>query len=79
MRLHPILALLALFILALAPSTRAGCDGLSETRCAAAPDCVWCVAAAVPSACYSKSDAARLPPAVFTCGKQEGKVEMMVS
>jgi hypothetical protein len=28
---------------------------------------VWCVASAVPSACFNAKNAARLPPGVFTC------------
>ena len=30
-------------------------------------ECVWCTAGAVPPACFSQSQAARLPPAVFQC------------
>lgn len=29
--------------------------------------CVWCVSAAVPSACYTEAEAKRLPAAVFKC------------
>ena len=68
--MHPtLLSLLSLLLLLTAHPAAAGCDGLSQTGCTAAPDCVWCVAAAVPSACYTKADAERLPPAVFTCKK----------
>eukprot|EP01111_Echinosteliopsis_oligospora_P002161 TRINITY_DN1314_c0_g1_i1.p1 TRINITY_DN1314_c0_g1~~TRINITY_DN1314_c0_g1_i1.p1 ORF type:complete len:108 (+),score=34.46 TRINITY_DN1314_c0_g1_i1:35-325(+) len=30
-------------------------------------NCEWCKSAAVPSACYSASQAARLPPSIFSC------------
>jgi len=30
--------------------------------------CTWCKAAAVPSSCFTKENAKRLPPAVFVCG-----------
>merc|ERR1719321_2629649 len=39
----------------------------ADAQCNADKTCTWCTAAAVPSACYSKSDAKGLPPAVFTC------------
>jgi hypothetical protein len=29
--------------------------------------CVWCVSRAVPSACYTKEEAERLPPGPFDC------------
>jgi len=68
MRLLRSLSLLLLLALA-----TASCDGLREVACAAAPGCAWCESAAVPSACYTKEDAAKLPPAVFTCkSKKEG-------
>lgn len=47
----------------------AGCEAAkSETDCAAAGDCRWCVCHAVPSVCVSLDVAARLPPTVFSCG-----------
>ena len=73
--MHKVLALLLLALaLLLAPAAAGGnaCDGLSEARCDAAPACVWCAAAAVPSACYTTADAAKLPPGVFQCGKKSG-------
>ena len=42
-------------------------DVCAAHSAAADGDCVWCVAKAVPSACFSRADAARLPPAVFVC------------
>merc|ERR1719321_2387223 len=39
----------------------------ADAQCNADKTCTWCTAAAVPSACYTKSDAKSLPPAVFTC------------
>ena len=39
----------------------------TAAKCDHAAACVWCASAAVPSACYSKTSAARLPPAVFEC------------
>merc|ERR1711966_147459 len=46
----------------------AACDGLSsQSACDAASDCSWCKCAAVPSKCYSKEDAKKLPPGVFSC------------
>ena len=29
--------------------------------------CAWCQCEAVPSACYTTADAARLPPGVYSC------------
>ena len=29
--------------------------------------CAWCECEAVPSACYTQADAARLPPGVYSC------------
>ena len=40
---------------------------LLQSSCSATPTCVWCVSAAVPSACYSEAEAKRLPAAVFRC------------
>jgi hypothetical protein len=55
----------------------AACDGLGEAACKAAPGCAWCVSAAVPAACYTDSDAARLPPGVFACDKKEERVAVV--
>jgi hypothetical protein len=44
------------------------CEGLGEPACAASTGvCVWCVAAAVPSSCFTVDQAKALPPGVFTC------------
>lgn len=40
----------------------------AKSDCVADSKCSWCEASAVPSACYTKEDAAQLPSAVFTCG-----------
>jgi len=39
-----------------------------QTSCKADSKCSWCTSAAVPSACYLKENAAKLPAAVFNCG-----------
>ncbi|CAJ1449185.1 unnamed protein product [Effrenium voratum] len=38
-----------------------------QARFLAGNKCSWCDASAVPSACYTKENAAKLPSAVFTC------------
>lgn len=38
-----------------------------EDTCSAKKGCVWCFSAAVASACYTESEAKRLPAAVFRC------------
>eukprot|EP00887_Chlorella_sp_A99_P000766 scaffold5.g766.t1 len=44
------------------------CEGQKdEASCAATAGCVWCLAGAVPPACYTEADAKKLPPAVFQC------------
>merc|ERR1712228_646903 len=32
--------------------------------------CVWCKCAALPSACFTKADASRLPPNIYQCAKK---------
>ena len=32
--------------------------------------CVWCKCAALPSACFTKADASRLPPSIYKCTKK---------
>ena len=32
--------------------------------------CVWCKCAALPSACFTKADASRLPPSIYSCAKK---------
>jgi hypothetical protein len=45
------------------------CEGLHEAACVASKGvCVWCVAAAVPSSCFTVEQATKLPPGVFECG-----------
>lgn len=41
----------------------------SKADCSADAKCVWCEAAAVPSSCFTKENAKRLPSGVFTCDK----------
>jgi hypothetical protein len=54
------------FRFATATLVAADCEGTAQAKCTG--DCVWCTSAAVPGGCYSKSDVAKLPPAVFKCG-----------
>jgi hypothetical protein len=50
------------------PKNGDACEGLGEPACAASVGvCVWCVASAVPSACYTVDQAKALPPGVFEC------------
>ena len=44
----------------------------SEADCAADAKCTWCTAGAVPSSCFTKENARRLPPGVFHCGSGSG-------
>jgi len=44
-------------------------DIKDEATCNAASECVWCSSGAIPSSCYSKDQASRLPPGVFVCGQ----------
>jgi len=39
----------------------------NKDECQKDSSCSWCEASAVPSACYTKENAKRLPPAVFEC------------
>ncbi|KAI7841305.1 hypothetical protein COHA_004924 [Chlorella ohadii] len=39
----------------------------TEDTCSAKQGCVWCMSAAVRSACYTEEEAKRLPAAVFRC------------
>jgi hypothetical protein len=44
------------------------CDSYStQSKCDGDSSCTWCKCAAVPSKCYSKADAKKLPPGVFAC------------
>jgi len=40
----------------------------TEDDCKTDDKCTWCKCAAVPSSCFTKENAKKLPPAVFTCG-----------
>mmetsp|Transcript_17565 Transcript_17565/g.38420 ORF Transcript_17565/g.38420 Transcript_17565/m.38420 type:complete len:232 (-) Transcript_17565:878-1573(-) len=42
----------------------------SLNSCNSNKTCVWCVAKAVPSACFTRENAKRLPPAVFQCSNK---------
>lgn len=42
-------------------------DHPDATSCNAIDECIWCECEAVPSACFSKQAAPRLPPRVYTC------------
>ena len=77
--MRTLFALLLALLATCAPLTAAApCDGLPQAAClAAAPECVWCVSAAVPASCYTAADAARLPPGVFAC-KTDGVVQEWV-
>ena len=67
-----LLALLACLAAAMPAALAAACDGLPQAAClSAAPACAWCVSVAVPAACYTAADAARLPPGVFACKKEQ--------
>merc|ERR1719195_1918982 len=41
----------------------------TEAECSADQKCSWCTSAAVPSSCFTKENAAKLPSAVFKCSK----------
>merc|ERR1711968_282020 len=46
----------------------ASCESItSQDSCDKNSACTWCKAAAVPSKCYNKEDAKKLPPGVFAC------------
>jgi hypothetical protein len=70
-----VLALAA--VLALTCSTAVAlagdCGSLSKAACGANKACSWCLSGAIPSKCYSKEDAKKLPPGVFMCDKLDGK------
>ena len=55
-----------------APAPRKGCAAHAEEASCRSP-CVWCVASAVPSACFNAKNAARLPAGVFTCKSDTGE------
>jgi len=43
------------------------CGAKTQDACDKNSDCTWCKSAAVPSSCYTKTEAAKLPSAVFVC------------
>merc|ERR1719183_2073035 len=43
------------------------CDMADQASCDKDSSCTWCKCAAVPSKCYTKADAKKLPPGVFAC------------
>jgi hypothetical protein len=47
-------------------TTQKACDADTTTG----GGCTWCSCAAVPSACWQKSNAAKLPPGVYTCDSE---------
>eukprot|EP00434_Breviolum_minutum_P008845 symbB.v1.2.007800.t1/scaffold485.1/size197678/3 len=49
----------------------------AKTDCVTDSKCSWCEASAVPSACYTKENAAKLPSAVFTCGASRRQSELL--
>jgi cathepsin X len=55
------------------------CNGVYTTQssCDANTACTWCKAAAVPSACYTTTDAAKLPEAVFVCDAKKRRSEVL--
>ena len=55
-----------------APAPRKGCVAHADEASCRSP-CVWCVASAVPSACFNAKNAARLPAGVFTCKSDTGE------
>eukprot|EP00036_Acanthoecidae_sp_10tr_P001569 CAMPEP_0182948090 /NCGR_PEP_ID=MMETSP0105_2-20130417/59584_1 /TAXON_ID=81532 ORGANISM="Acanthoeca-like sp., Strain 10tr" /NCGR_SAMPLE_ID=MMETSP0105_2 /ASSEMBLY_ACC=CAM_ASM_000205 /LENGTH=309 /DNA_ID=CAMNT_0025088377 /DNA_START=45 /DNA_END=971 /DNA_ORIENTATION=- len=54
------------------------CTYTTESACDANSTCTWCKCAAVPSACWTKKDAAGLPPGVYECDKLNREVEAEV-
>ena len=54
--------------LLISPLREGECHGKPNSNtCMKEKQCVWCIAGAVPSACYTIEESARLPIAVFTC------------
>mmetsp|Transcript_28743 Transcript_28743/g.80926 ORF Transcript_28743/g.80926 Transcript_28743/m.80926 type:complete len:98 (-) Transcript_28743:301-594(-) len=44
------------------------CEPLTTAEsCDSTEGCVWCKSAAIPSSCFTKEQAQRLPPGVFVC------------
>eukprot|EP00937_MAST-01D_sp_MAST-1D-sp2_P006994 g6994.t1 len=51
----------------LAGSHAASCSYKDQTTCDGDSGCTWCKCAALPSQCWTKSDAAKLPAGVYVC------------
>ena len=43
------------------------CSETTQSACDAASGCTWCKCAALPSKCWTKEDAAKLPAGVYVC------------
>ena len=43
------------------------CSESTQSACDAASGCTWCKCAALPSKCWTKEDAAKLPAGVYVC------------
>ena len=71
-RIFTLMALVSL-ILALVSSQSDPCHSAHADKKSCLADtktgggCAWCECEAVPSACYTQADAARLPPGVYSC------------
>mmetsp|Transcript_79550 Transcript_79550/g.223132 ORF Transcript_79550/g.223132 Transcript_79550/m.223132 type:complete len:387 (-) Transcript_79550:210-1370(-) len=68
-------------ILARAAAQDDACQGKHKTQadCTADAACTWCTAAAVPSSCFTKENAAALPPGVFQCEKPRRRRSELLS
>ncbi|GAB5367208.1 hypothetical protein AAMO2058_001210000 [Amorphochlora amoebiformis] len=64
-----VLALWVVFEASLASAQMDACRAKykDQASCDNDPMCTWCKAGAVPSACFEKANAAKLPPGVFVC------------
>jgi len=69
-KLMKLLLLLCSLVAVFAQDEKCHSTHADKTSCDADSSCSWCDARAVPSACYSKEDAKRLPSAVFQCDSQ---------
>ncbi len=49
----------------------------TQDACGKDSTCTWCKSAAVPSSCFTKANAAKLPPAVFVCDAPRRKSEVL--
>jgi len=48
-------------------TTTDACAETTQSACDAASGCTWCKCAALPSKCWTKEDAAKLPAGVYVC------------